>query len=399
MVAEGMYTPFPPPASRRDGDSLKWRLHGPDVLPLWVADMDFAAPEPVLEALRACLEPGVLGYPMHGLGPETGAEGLREVLVARLAERHGWQVGPEAIVFIPGVVTGLNLACHALGGAGDAVLVQPPVYTPFLNAPAQAGKVRRDAPLERRADGTYGFDPDAFEAAARGAGAFLLCNPHNPVGRVWTRPELEAMAGACLRHGVAMVSDEIHCDLLFPGRRHIPLAALDPEVARRTITLMAPSKTFNIAGLACSFAVIPDPALRKAFLKARRGLVPMVNTLGIAAAEAAYRHGQPWLDQVLAVLDGNRRLLAETLARELPGLRMVPPEATYLAWIDAREAGLGDHPGPFFLAEAKVALNDGPDFGPGGAGFVRLNFGCTPEVLTEALARMAQALVRRSPAS
>jgi len=394
-----MYTPFPPPASRRATDSLKWRLYGPDVLPLWVADMDFAAPEPVLEALRARLDSGVLGYPAHAMGPEAGAEGLREVLVARLAERYGWKVGPEAFVFIPGVVTGFNLACHALGGPGDAVLVQPPVYTPFLNAAAHAGKVRRDAQLEARADGTYGFDPDAFEAAARGASAFLLCNPHNPVGRVWTRPELEAMAGACLRHGVTLVSDEIHCDLLFPGQRHVPLAALDPEVERHTITLMAPSKTFNVAGLACSFAVIPDPALRKAFLKARHGLVPMVNSLGIAAAEAAYRHGQPWLEEVLAVLDGNRLLLAETLAQDLPGLRMAQPEATYLAWIDAREAGLGDHPGPFFLEEAKVALNDGPDFGPGGAGFVRLNFGCTPEVLTEALARMAGALRRRSPLS
>lgn len=388
-----MYELFPDPGSRRATESLKWRLYAPDVLPLWVADMDVAAPEPVLEALRRRLDHGILGYPEASMSPEAGAEGLREVLVDRLVRRYGWEVPPEAIVFVPGVVTGFNLACHALGQPGDAVLVQPPVYTPFLHAPGQAGLERQEAPLAQRADGTYGIDLEAFEAAVTArTKAFILCNPHNPVGRVWTREELAGLAEVCLRHRITLVSDEIHCDLLYDGRAHVPMASLDPEVARHTITLMAPSKTFNIAGLTCSFAVIPDPWLRRTFLRARRGLVPWVNLLGLVAAEAAYREGQPWLDEVLAHLDGNRRALAGAVAKDLPGVRMALPEATYLAWLDCREAGLGPEPGAAFLERAKVALNDGATFGREGGGFVRLNFGCRREVLLEALARMAKAL-------
>jgi cystathionine beta-lyase len=297
---------------------------------------------------------------------------------------------------VPGVVVGFTLACHAFGGPGDAVLVQPPVYMPFLSAPAQAGRQRQDAPLALRADGSYEIDWEGFEAAiTERTKLFLLCNPHNPAGRVWRRDELARMAEICLRHGVAICSDEIHCDLVFSPHAHVPMASLAPEVARATITLMAPSKTFNIAGLTASFAIIQDPALRRAYLGARQGLVAWVNLLGMVAAEAAYRHGQPWLDDLLVTLDGNRRLLADTLARDLPGLRMALPEATYLAWLDCRGAGIPGNPGKFFLEKARVALNDGEAFGPGGEGFVRLNFGCTRDVLAEALARMAGALGER----
>jgi cysteine-S-conjugate beta-lyase len=388
-----MYELLPAPESRRATESLKWRMYGPDVLPLWVADMDVAAPEPVLDALRRRLDHGVLGYPVASMSPEAGAEGLREILVDRMSRRYGWTIQPEAIVFVPGVVTGFNLACHALGKAGDGVIVQPPVYTPFLFAPGQAGQERQEAPLALRPDGTYGLDLQAFEAAITDrTRAFILCNPHNPVGRSWSREELSSLAEICLRRKITMISDEIHCDLLYGGHTHTPLASLDPEIARHTITFMAPSKTFNIAGLTCSFAVIPDPWLRRTYLRARQGIVPWVNLLGLVAAEAAYREGQPWLDEVLALLDGNRRLLAEMVERDLPGVRMALPEATYLAWLDCREAGLGDNPGPFFLDRAKVALNDGATFGDAGKGFVRLNFGCRRELLQEALARMAKAL-------
>ncbi|BDU76854.1 MalY/PatB family protein [Mesoterricola sediminis] len=391
-----MYTPFPPPETRRATDSLKWKAYAGDVIPLWVADMDFAAPEPVLDALRTRLDHGILGYTDLAGAPETGAADLREVIVARLARRYGWEVAPEALVFVPGVVTGLNLACHALGGPGDEAVVQPPVYTPFLHAPGTAGMARRDAPLARDGDGTWRMDLDAFEAAlGPRTRAWLLCNPHNPVGRAWRRDELEAAAERCLRAGVPMVSDEIHCDLLFEGRTHVPLASLGPEVARRTITLMAPSKTFNIAGLTCSFAVIPDPDLRRAYLQARRGLVPWVNLLGVVAAEAAYRHGQPWLDTVMAELEANRAALAAAMGRDLPGLAMAAPEATYLAWIDCRGAGLGEDPAGFFQARAKVALIGGETFGDEGRGHVRLNFGCRGELLQEALARMGAALRAR----
>jgi len=391
-----MPDPFLTLLPRRDTDSLKWRLYPPDVLPLWVADMDFPSPEPVLEALRRRVEHGVLGYPESAMSPEAGAEGLREVLVARMAERYGWVIRAEELVFIPGVVTGFNLACHAVGEPGDGVLVQPPVYMPFLGAAQTAGKVRQDVPLVQVAGGAYEVDWEAFEAAITGrTRLFLLCSPHNPVGRVWRREELRRMADICLRHGVTLCSDEIHCDLLFEGRSHVPMASLDPEVARHTITLMAPSKTFNIAGLACSFAIIQDPALRRRYLHARQGLVPMVNLLGMVAAEAAYRDGQPWLDGLLRTLDGNRRLLAEAVPRDLPGLRMAPVEGTYLAWLDCREAGLEPGPARFFLDRARVALNDGEAFGPGGEGFVRLNFGCPRSVLEEALQRMGRALADR----
>jgi len=388
-----MSDPFQTLYPRRASDSLKWNLYPEDVLPMWVADLDFPAPEAVLEALRRRLEDGILGYPEVAMGPGAGAEGLREVLVRRMADRYDWAIKPEDLVFIPGVVTGFNLACHAFGEPGDGVLVQPPVYMPFLGAAQQAGKVRQDAPLTLGADGAYEVDWDAFEAAiTERTRLFLLCSPHNPVGRVWRREELRRMAEICLRHGVTLCSDEIHCDLLFDGRRHVPLASLDPEVARHTITLMAPSKTFNIAGLTCSFAIIQDAALRRRYLQARHGLVPAVNLLGIVAAEAAYTGGQPWLDGLLRTLHGNRRLLAEA---ELPGVRMVPLEGTYLAWLDAREADLGEDAAKFFLERAKVALIDGPAFGPGGEGFLRLNFGCAPQLLAEALQRMGRALASR----
>lgn len=385
-----------PSPDRRGTDSLKWAMYGPDVLPLWVADMDFPSPEPVLEALRERVNEGVLGYPDLTLTPEGGADGFRATLVDRMARLYGWKIQPEEIIFVPGVVTGFNLACHTLGGPGDALLIQPPVYMPFLVAAQHVGMERKDATLVQDASGHYGIDWEAFEAGLQGnTKAFLLCHPHNPVGRAWRQDELRRMADLCLKHGVTMISDEIHCDLLFDGHRHTPLAALDPEIARHTITIMAPSKTFNIAGLACSFAIIQDAALRQRYLQARRGLVSAVNLLGLTAGEACYRHGQPWLDQLLATLDHRRRLLADLVARDLPGVSMQLPEATYLAWLDCREANLPGNPAAFFLDEAKVALNDGEAFGPGGKGFVRLNFGCSEALLREAVGRMAEALKRR----
>lgn len=388
------FDPLPTP-ERRGTDSLKWGQYGPDVLPLWVADTDFPAPEPVLQALRQRIDHGVLGYPELTMSPEAGAEGLRDVLVERMARLYHWAIRPEEIVFVPGVVTGFNLACQALGEAGDVVLIQPPVYMPFLYAARQAGLERKDATLVRAEDGAYDIDWDAFEAGLTGqTKAFLLCHPHNPVGRVWRREELARMAELCMKHGVTLISDEIHCDLVFDGHRHVPMASLDPEVAKHTITLMAPSKTFNVAGLATSFAIIQDAPLRRRYLAARKGLVAHVNLLGTVAAEACYRHGQPWLDQLMATLDRNRQVLSETLARDLPGITMRKPEATYLAWLDCRGAGLPGNPFTFFLEQAKVALNDGEAFGSGGEGFVRMNFGCSEALLREALGRMAEALRR-----
>ena len=373
---------------RRGTDSFKWQHYGRDVLPLWVADMDFRSPEPVVRALRERAEHGVFGYAM---APDE----LREVLVARLARLYGWQVPPEALVFLPGVVMGTNLAAHAVGGPGDGVLIQTPVYPPFLSIAPNTGRTPQSMELTRGENGDYTIDYAAFDAAFTDrTRLFVLCNPHNPVGRVLRRDELECLAEICLRHDTVICSDEIHCDLLFQGQQHLPIAALAPEIGDRTITLMAPSKTFNVAGLVCSFAVVTNRALRKRFQAAHAGLVSLVNLMGYTAALAAYRDGQTWLDELLAYLEGNRDLLYEYVNTQLPGVRMSKPEGTYLAWLDCRGAGIQDNPYAFFLKEACVALNDGATFGAGGEGFVRLNFGCPRAVLAEALECMRAALAR-----
>ena len=277
--------------------------------------------------------------------------------------------------------------------------MQTPVYPPFLSAPGNAGMIRRDAELALRADGSYGVDFDLFERAIAGDGAegparlFVLCNPHNPVGRVFTRDELERMAAICLAHGTRICSDEIHSDLVFDGLAHVPTASLSPEIAARTVTLLAPSKTFNVAGLECSAAIIQDAALRRRFEGAGRGMSGWVNVMGLAAALAAYRDGQEWLDQLLPYLRANRDLLVDFVHRELPGVSMAAPEGTYLAWLDFRGRALDGGPYRFLLDKARVALNDGGAFGAGGSGFARLNFGCPRAVLQEALVRMRAALV------
>jgi cystathionine beta-lyase len=315
---------------RRDSDSAKWNYYG-DALPLWVADMDFPAPEPVLAALRQRVEHGIFGY-----GQEPAE--LRPLLVERLQRLYGWTVAPEALLFVPGVVTAFNQAVHAVTEPGDGVLVQTPVYFPMLYAPGYAGCTLDDMELTRRADGRYEIDYDAFEAAiSERTRIFLLCNPHNPVGRVFRRDELERMAEICLRHDVVICSDEIHCDLVFSGYEHVPIATLAPEVATRTITLMAPSKTYNIAGIHASVVIVEDEALRKRFEKARAGLVPHLDVMGYTALLAAYRDGQPWLDQVLAYLEANRDFLFTYVELNLPGVTMTPLEGTYLAWLDCRE--------------------------------------------------------------
>ncbi len=377
---------------RRNGDSIKWLQYGPEVLPLWVADMDFTAPEAVIRALQERAAHGIFGYPPVFGSPDELPE-LRGVLIERMMRLYGWQVQAEEIVLLPGVVTGINLACHTLAAPAGSVLVQTPVYPPFLSAAKNAGITRQDSPLLPSADLSYQIDWAGFEAAITDqTRLFILCNPHNPVGRVFRRDELERMAEICLRRGVAICSDEIHCDLVYQGHAHIPIATLSPEVARSTITLMAPSKTFNIAGLQCSFAIIQDPDLRQRFQHSGQGLVGWVNLMGLVAGLAAYRHGQAWLDALLPYLQANRDFLHQYVREHLPGVKMDLPEGTYLAWLDCRPAGIIGSAYDFFLKEARVALNNGEAFGPGGEGFVRLNFGCPRSTLLEALERMRVAL-------
>ena len=373
---------------RLQTDSVKWRHYGDDVLPLWVADMDFPSPQAVIQALEERVAHGVFGY----IGDNTQ---FRQVLVERMAELYNWEIQSKDIVFVPGVVVGFNLASHTVATSDGGVLVQTPVYPPMLVAAAAADMTHQEMELSRRVDGYYSIDFDAFEAAVTAqTRLFLLCNPHNPTGRVFTQVELEQMAEICLKREVVICSDEIHCDLIFPGYRHIPIASLDPEIAQNTITLVAPSKTFNTAGLECSAAIIQNPILRERYKKARKGLVGGVNLLGSLAGLVAYRDGDEWLQQLLVYLEANRDFLYDYVQRELPGISMAKPGATYLAWLDCRQALIQGNPHEFFLREARVALNDGVDFGRGGEGFVRLNFGCSRLTLTEALERMKNGLQR-----
>jgi cystathionine beta-lyase len=379
--------------ARRGTGSSKWFKYPPDVLPLTVADMDFASPEPVVRALRERVEHGVFGY-----GHQLEVTELSEVFADRLQKRYGWRVSPDALVLIPGVIPGFNVACRMLASPGEGIAMQTPLYPPLLRVPGNIGLRFDEVPLARDASGRYSVDHAAFEAAIRpDTRIFLLCNPHNPVGRVFTRDELAGLAAICLRRGVAIVSDEIHCDLVYSGHRHLPIASLDPEMADRTITLMAPSKTFNLAGLKSSLAIIPNRTLRERFVAARMDLVQTANILGYTAALAAYRDGQPWLDDLLRYLEANRDFLARYVAAQLPGVSMVAPEGTYLAWLDCRAANLPQNdPFAFFLERGKVAFNDGALFGAQGRGFVRLNFGSPRTQLEQGLARMREALLSTS---
>jgi cystathionine beta-lyase len=380
--------------NRRPTDSIKWNKYHEDVIPLWVADMDYTAAEPIQNALRERIAHGVYGYPdtHSSLGMISD---LRDVLVERMQRLYDWQISPDELLFLPGVITGLNLTCHAVAAPGGNVLVQTPVYPPFLNVALNAGMECNDVELERRSDGHYEIDWDAFEAGLnKQTRLFILCNPHNPLGRVFRRDELERMAVICLRNGVTICSDEIHCDLLYKGKKHFPIASLDPEISKNTVTLMSPTKTYNIAGLQCSFAIVQNQELRKQLEQSMKGLVMWVNLIGLTAALAAYREGQEWLEQALHYLEGNRDYLFDYVRDQLPMLQMVKPEGTYLAWLNCRNAGIQGNPYEFFLKEARVGLNDGTTFGGGGEGFVRLNFACTWVLLTLALERMKSAIER-----
>jgi cystathionine beta-lyase len=380
---------FDPVIDRRGTASLKWgKYRERNVIPLWVADMDFRSPPAVVEALKARVDHGVFGYTV------TPAA-LVDTVLEMLAREYGWRVEAPWLVWLPGLVTGLNIACRATGEDGDGVLTTVPVYPPFLSAPGLSRRELATAPMARNG-GRWELDFDQLERAVdRCSRLLLLCSPHNPTGRVFERSELTALAEFCERHNLILCSDEIHSGLVLdPGRVHIPTATLGPETARRTITLMAPSKTFNLPGLGCAFAVIPDTELRRRFRRVMAGIVPHVNALGYTAALAAYREGREWHRALLTYLRANRDLVAGAVA-QMPGLTMTAVEATYLAWIDASGTGLEDPAG--FFEEAGVGLSDGREFGA--PGFLRFNFGCPRSLLAEALERMRFALDgrRRSP--
>jgi cysteine-S-conjugate beta-lyase len=378
---------FDTPVDRRGTDSQKWQKYaGRDVLPLWVADMDFRSPPEVIAALHARVEHGIFGY-------ARPISSTVDTIVEAMHTRYGWSIEPSWIVWLPGLVVGLNVTARAYARPGERVLCHTPVYPPFITAPRNQERCVTTVPLALdSARRRWEIDWDATERAVRPeTRIFFLCNPHNPIARVYRRSELERLAEFCLRHHLLLCSDEIHCDLVLDDLPHVPTGTLGGEIARNTITLMAPSKTYNLPGFGTSLAIIPDAALRRTFINASEGIVAEVNCLGYAACEAAYREGEPWRRALLDYLRGNRDFLLDFLARELPGVRVEAPiESTYLAWLNVVLLGLADPVAHF--ERHGVGLSDGRYFGAEPGTYLRFNFGCTRATLAEALARMTQAV-------
>jgi len=370
---------------RSNSGSLKWdKYAGRDIVPLWVADMDFLSPPAVMEALHERVEHGVFGYTVP-------YDEVIDAALDYLKNRHGVVAHRDWLVWAPGLVPSLNMACRATGEPGSGVIFNIPVYPPFLSAPGFSDRKRVSVPLSCH-DGRWEMDWEAMEkAASPDVKLFILCHPHNPVGRVWSRDELERVVDFCERHQLTLVSDEIHCDLILNENKHVATLSLGERAAQRTIAMYSPSKTYNLPGLACAFAVIPDETLRHSVKKVSRGIITEINAFGYAGCAAAYRHGEPWRKELIQYLRANRDLVFTFVRDHLPGIVMHPMEATYLAWLDVRALKL-ESPVKFF-EDAGVGLSNGIDFGT--PGFLRLNFGCPRARLQDGLNRMKKALANR----
>ncbi len=388
----------PPPDPTLDLDGLdraalrrsrgeKWTTYPEDVLPVWVADMDYPVADPIRRTLQAAVDRPDLGYPIHPAPTD-----IPELLATRMQECFGWRIEPRRVELITDVVQGMYVALQQFCREGEGVVVQTPIYPPFLSSVRTMKRRLVENPLALGGEG-YSVDLEGLRAAADAdTRMLLLCNPHNPSGRAFRRDELEGILAVAEERDLVVVSDEIHADLVFPGRRHVPFASLCPEAEARTVTLTSASKAFNIAGLRCAVAIFGSDALRQGFLGVPRHLRGGLGILGIEATRAAWREGGAWLERVLAHLEANRDFLADFVARELPGVVHHPPEATYLAWLDCRSLGLEPSPYRFFLDRARVATSDGAAFGEPGRGFARINFATARPILAEALERIAKSL-------
>jgi cysteine-S-conjugate beta-lyase len=371
--------------------SAKWRTYPPDVLPLPVAEMDFPVAAPIAEALHAAIDRSDLGY-------ANPSSGLPEALATFAARRWGWQVDPAQVTPAPEVGVGVVEVLRLLARPGDQVVINPPVYDSFFPWMAEVGCRPLEVPLTKSGGG-WALDLDAMEAAFQtGARVHLLCSPHNPTGTVHRRRDLERLAALAARHGVTVLADEIHAPLVLPGRTHHPFVSVSPEAARHGIVFTSASKAWNLAGLKCAAIVTADAATRRLVERLPEELPWRVGQLGVLASIAAFTEGEPWLEEVLGVLDHHRHHLAELLAARLPAIGYRPPEASYLAWLDCTALGLGEDPSAVFLARGRVALSPGPSFGRPGAGHARLNMGTSRQVLAAAVDRMASA-VDDAPAS
>lgn len=395
---DGRPSIFDEHVDRRTTNSMKWaraaELLAPDEaaadpLPMWVADTDFKAPPAVIEALHEAVDHGVFGYP----GGAT--DSYLEAVTGWQARRFGWEVPREWVLQTAGIITTLKTIVQAFSAPGDSVLIQPPVYVHFHHDVLLNGRHLAHAPLERT-DAGYRFDPHAFEAAIRpDTKLFILSNPHNPTGNVWSAEELTTMGEICARHDVLVVSDEVHQDLIInPTKRHVPFASLGPEFARNSITCTAPSKTFNLPGLQSANVFVPDRRLREELARQyERNLFPLVNLLGMVAAEAAYAHGEPWLEELLTYLRGNHARFANAVNGATSKVRVLPADSLYLAWMDCRGLGLDPEAlDRFMLTKARLWLDKGQKFGVEGHGYMRVNLGCPRATVDEAVRRLTAAL-------
>jgi cystathionine beta-lyase len=387
---------------RKNSDSSKWNVKqvfgGDDVIPMWVADMDFPISKAITAALRERIDHELYGYAY--VRPS-----LIDAIVVRMQRKYGWKIEPEWIVFTPGVVPALNAAIRAFTHPGDEVLIHDPVYHPFWSAIEQSGCCIASSPL-RLVDGHYETDLDDLERkfgpkvgmrpGVSRVRMMVLCNPHNPVGRVWTSDELIGMGNVMLKHEAVMVSDEVHCEILFKGQHHVPFASISEEFAQNCVVCQGGTKTFNLAALGASTIIIPNKKLRAAFNAARAGILPQPSVLSLVALEAGYRDGDEWLHQVLDYLQGNLEFLVTYVEERIPQIRVIKPEGTYLVWLDCRGLGMDNLTlRAFFREKAKVGFDDGYIFGTAGSGFQRMNIACPRAILTEALKRIEGA-VRQS---
>ncbi len=374
---------------RKKTDCFKWDYgiySKPEMIPMWVADMDFLSPPEITQALHQRIDHGVFGYTFP---PEE----LVEVIVERMKKLYNWDIKPDWFVWLPGLVTGFNVACRAVASVDDNIATAIPVYYPFLQAPDNNKQTITKIPMLKK-DNRWTLDFDLIEKQiSTKTKMFLFCNPHNPGSTMFNRDELLKFADICKRNDIIICSDEIHCDLILDKtRKHIPIASLSPEIAKRTITLMAPSKTFNIAGLGCSFAIIADEEQRKKYIAAMAGLIPHVNLLGYTATLAAYKYGDKWLTELLDYLRENLKLVQKYVYK-IPGFSMAKHEATYLVWIDVSKSGI-ENPVDFF-ENIGVGFSDGANFD--GPGFIRMNIGCPRTILKEALERVYKAVLDNCP--
>lgn len=385
---------------RRNTDSQKWDcvplIFGrDDVLPMWVADMDFPVAKPIVDAIKRRAAHEFYGYTQPG-------PTLVEAVVDRMQRKFSWKIRPEWIVFTPGVVPALNAAVKAFAHPGDEIILQGPVYYPFWSAVALNGCQAVNNGL-KLTEGHYVMDYDdldrkfaphiGMQPGANRVKAIILCNPHNPVGRVWSKEELTKMGEIVIGHGATVIADEIHCELLFKGQKHTSFATISKDFEQNCMVCMAPSKTFNLAGLGCSSIIIPNDKLRQRFADARAGIQPRPNLFGFTAMEAAYRYGDDWLTQVLEYLQGNLDFMLDYFTKNIPKIKVIKPEGTYLVWLDCRALNMDNMALRAFMREkAKVGFDDGFLFGPGGEGFERLNIACPRSILEEGLKRIAGAV-------